>query len=328
MISYKKIEIVKGEALASKYIMLYYNHILLAQEETNMKKWKVTVVSALAIFSLAACNGKDTSKDVVVSMKGKEITQEQLFKELKNEYGDTVLSEMIQKQILEDKYKVSDKELNERLNFFKKTFGVEKDDDFENYIKTIGQYKSLKEFKDKIRENMMQVKAVTDGVKVADKDVNALYETRKSQIKASHILVKDEAQAKEIYDKIQKGAKFEDMVKQYSTDTQSALNKGSLGFFSKGTMDADFEKVAFGLEKGKMSEPVKTSFGYHIIRLDDKRDIPLEELKPMLEEELKLKQAQPLDSVIQKLMKDYKVEFKDKDLEKKIQENAKSQLSQ
>lgn len=293
-----------------------------------MKKWKVTVISALAVFSLAACNSKETGDNVVVSMKHKSITEEQLYKELKKEYGDTVLSNMIQKEILADKYKVSDKEVEERVNYFKKTIGIEKEADFEKYITTTAGFKTMKEFKEFIKENMIQVKSVTDGISVSEKEVKELYETRKSQVKASHILVKDEAQAKEVYDKIQKGAKFEDMVKQYSTDTQSAMNQGSLGFFAKGTMDAEFEKVAFSLEKGKISEPVKTSFGYHIIRVDDKKDIPFEDLKSTLEDELKMKKAAPFETVMQKLMKDYKVEFKDKDLEKKIQEKSQNQLGQ
>jgi peptidyl-prolyl cis-trans isomerase C len=90
------------------------------------------------------------------------------------------------------------------------------------------------------------------------------------QVRASHILVKSEAEAKDIERQLKGGAKFEDLAKKYSIDG-AAPKGGDLGWFSKGSMIPDFEKVAFGLKEGETSGIVKTKFGYHIIKLTGKR---------------------------------------------------------
>ncbi len=91
-------------------------------------------------------------------------------------------------------------------------------------------------------------------------------------VKASHILVQDEATANKIIDEIEEGKKFEDAAKEYSI-CPSKANGGDLGFFSKGKMVSEFETAAFALTKGEITKaPVKTQFGYHIIKLTGKRD--------------------------------------------------------
>ena len=86
------------------------------------------------------------------------------------------------------------------------------------------------------------------------------------KIKCSHILVNKQSEAIEILDKIKNGEKFGKMARQFSTDSGSAKRDGSLGYFSRGMMVKPFEEVAFKLEIGQVSEPVKTQFGYHIIK--------------------------------------------------------------
>ena len=87
-----------------------------------------------------------------------------------------------------------------------------------------------------------------------------------NKIKCSHILVKKQGEAIEILDKIKNGEKFGKMARQFSTDSGSAKRDGSLGYFSRGMMVKPFEEIAFKLEIGQISEPVKTQFGYHIIK--------------------------------------------------------------
>ena len=87
-----------------------------------------------------------------------------------------------------------------------------------------------------------------------------------NKIKCSHILVEKQSVAIEILDKIKNGEKFGKMARQFSTDSGSAKRDGNLGYFSRGMMVKPFEEVAFKLEIGQVSEPVKTQFGYHIIK--------------------------------------------------------------
>jgi len=86
------------------------------------------------------------------------------------------------------------------------------------------------------------------------------------KIKCSHILVKKQSEAIEILDKIKNGEKFGKMARQFSTDSGSAKRDGSLGYFGRGKMVKEFENAAFTLQAGQISEPIKTQYGYHIIK--------------------------------------------------------------
>ena len=86
------------------------------------------------------------------------------------------------------------------------------------------------------------------------------------KIKCSHILVEKQSEAIEILDKIKNGEKFGKMARQFSTDSGSAKRDGSLGYFGRGKMVKEFENVAFALQTGEVSEPIKTQYGYHIIK--------------------------------------------------------------
>ena len=87
-----------------------------------------------------------------------------------------------------------------------------------------------------------------------------------NKIKCSHILVEKHSEAISLLERIQKGEKFGKLAKEFSLDTGSAKRDGSLGYFGRGKMVKEFEKSAFSLQTGQISEPVKTQYGYHIIK--------------------------------------------------------------
>lgn len=89
-------------------------------------------------------------------------------------------------------------------------------------------------------------------------------------MRASHILVGSEAEATAISKKLATGAKFEDLARQYSK-CPSGQKGGDLGFFGKGMMVKEFEEAAFSLPLGSVSKPIKTEFGYHLIKVTGKR---------------------------------------------------------
>jgi foldase protein PrsA len=86
------------------------------------------------------------------------------------------------------------------------------------------------------------------------------------KIKCSHILVAKQSEALAILDRIKNGEKFGKLAKDLSTDTGSSKKDGNLGYFTKGKMVKQFEEAAFKLQIGQISEPVKSEFGYHIIK--------------------------------------------------------------
>jgi peptidyl-prolyl cis-trans isomerase C len=86
------------------------------------------------------------------------------------------------------------------------------------------------------------------------------------KIKCSHILVKKQSEAMSILDRLKKGESFANLARELSIDRGSAKKGGDLGLFGRGVMVKAFEEAAFRLSKGEISQPVKTEFGYHIIK--------------------------------------------------------------
>lgn len=123
------------------------------------------------------------------------------------------------------------------------------------------------------------VRKLQDMQPVSDDQVKAYYDANADRystttIKARHILVKDEAKAKELQAQVkQNPEQFGDLAKANSVDTASARKGGDLGFFGRGRMVPEFEAAAFALKSpGEISEIVKTPYGYHVIQLEERRD--------------------------------------------------------
>ena len=151
---------------------------------------------------------------------------------------------------------------------------------------------------------------------VTEDEVKAEYEKFKGQsagteYRARHILVEKEDEAKALIAQIKGGAKFEDLAKKSSKDPGSGANGGDLDFAAPGSYVPEFSQAMVKLKKGEMTEtPVKSQFGFHIIRLDDTRDAkfpPIEEVKGQIEQRLgQLKMAKFRDDIRAKSKTDYK----------------------
>jgi peptidyl-prolyl cis-trans isomerase C len=137
--------------------------------------------------------------------------------------------------------------------------------------------------------NYQKTNPVTDAEVQAEYDKFAAANSGK-EYKARHILVETEDQAKAIIAQIKKGAKFDDLAKKRSKDPGSGANGGELDWAGAGSYVKEFSDAMVQLAKGKMTEtPVKSQFGFHIIRLDDVRDTQLpklEEVKPQILQQL------------------------------------------
>jgi peptidyl-prolyl cis-trans isomerase C len=120
------------------------------------------------------------------------------------------------------------------------------------------------------------------------------------EVHARHILVETEAEAKAIEAELKKGADFAEVAKKKSKDP-GAANGGDLGYFTKDQMVPEFAEAAFKLDKGQISDPIHTQFGWHIIKVEDKRVKPtpsFEEVKPQVENYIAHRaQAQLVDSL-------------------------------
>ncbi len=151
---------------------------------------------------------------------------------------------------------------------------------------------------------------------VSDADVQKEYDKFKAQssgteYKARHILVEKEDEAKAIIAQLKAGAKFEDLAKKSSKDTGSAPNGGDLDFASPASYVPEFSQAMVALKKGEYTEtPVKTQFGYHIIKLEDTRAAqfpPLADVKPQIQQRLAQQKAAAFrDELRAKAKTDYK----------------------
>lgn len=170
-----------------------------------------------------------------------------------------------------------------------------------------------------IVESFLKKKVESESV-VSEEDMKKFYEQNKDkfksgeQLKASHILVKTEKEAKDILAQIKAGGNFEELAKKNSADSSSAKG-GDLGWFGKGSMVPAFEKAALALKENQVSEVVKSDFGYHIIKLTGKRAAgirPFEEVKDQIKGAIMpTKQQEVFQKIKEELKKTAKINVKE-----------------
>lgn len=179
--------------------------------------------------------------------------------------------------------------------------------------------KKMEDFKKLTLVSEVFEKEIMAKSKVSDQDIRDYYDKNKdsfvmaTEIKASHILVKTEEEAQKVLARLKKGEKFEAIARAVSLDTASAKNGGDVGFFKKGQMVPEFERAAASLKVGDISIPVKTQFGYHIIKVTDKKTgapVEFEKVRDLISQKLAgEKQKEAFEAYIAELKKTYKVEL-------------------
>lgn len=123
----------------------------------------------------------------------------------------------------------------------------------------------------------------------SEEEANQYFEKNKGsyeEVNADHILVKTEAEAKAIRDRVVKGEDFNKLAEELSIDPSAKENKGNLGFFARGAMVPEFETAAFGMKAGEISQPIKTSYGFHIIKVIEKKSAVYDDVKDSILEQL------------------------------------------
>lgn len=220
------------------------------------------------VKSALEANGQNFSTD-----DGKKNLQE-----LKQKVLDSMIHDAISlQQAKKENVGLETNQLKEAISQLEAYHGGK--DALDSYIKQQGMDRASFEklLKDQLIISNLEQKLTTD-VKVTDEEVKKYFDSNPDmfklpspEIKASHILVATEDEANKLLDEIKAGKDFAELAKQYSTDKASKDNGGDLGYFGKGTMDPEFEKAAFALKQGEVSKPVKTQFGYHIIKVTGER---------------------------------------------------------
>ncbi|HWQ79710.1 MAG TPA: peptidylprolyl isomerase [Anaerovoracaceae bacterium] len=260
-----------------------------------MKKIIVVMLLIVMTMGLAACSGGGNSGDLVkvgettidenqlqqyldfnVFVQGYDLTQfpEETVKQIKAQ----MLEDMIAMELIRQYYAGKEGEV----------LPATIEDDLKSFLDETKKEGTIKDFVDekKISDEMLTkffydqyyrsafFDEMQKGMTTLDQDAQAYYEANKAEfavdeVTASHILVADEKTANEVKAKLDAGEKFEDLAAEYGTDNTKDTG-GSLGTFGRGQMVKEFEDAAFAMQPGEISSPVKSQFGYHIIKVTDK----------------------------------------------------------
>lgn len=279
-----------------------------------MKRITISVILIISLLGLAACSSGGS--EVVVKTKAGDITKDEFYEELKDIAGEQILQELIVIKVLEDKFDVDSKAIDEEVDKIKEQLG--ESFEFALMQQGIADEEGLKTV---LHRDLLYQEAIYGNVDISEEEAKEFYERQKTEIEAQHILVTDEDEAKDIKKKLDDGEKFEDLAKEFSIDG-SAETGGDLGYFSAGNMVKEFEDAAYDMEVDTISDIVKTQNGFHIIKVNDKRDVegdmpPFEEIEEEIMEQLKMTKVSQDEGVekINKLIEDAKVDIKIKELE-------------
>ena len=319
-----------------------------------MKKLKKLLVVSLCVFLLAGCGEKtipklDNGEEVLTTFKeNKKISVNELYSKLKSRYGLNILLDMVDQQILEDKYSGDVNAAKENASSTMEQLKTSYGDGLLEAIQYYTGFTSLEEYENSLYINYLKNKAVTDYAKsnIKDSDINKYYKDEvKPDIKVSHILVTvdyangasedDQKQADEDAKKtvneiisILKDSKnvtetFKELAKEYSKDDTTKNDGGNLGFINTDTLGSSYTNLvnaAYKLKDGEYStSAVKSELGYHIIlRTETKEKASLEEVKDSVIEKLATNYiSENQDAQIkamQELRKEYDLDIIDSDL--------------
>ncbi len=265
---------------------------------------------------VATVNGKPITKaeyDLGVDRFGKQLAasgqdSEEAMKELKSRILDSLITrEVLSQQAEKMGIKADDAEVNQQMDAMKAKYGTA-----ENFNKAISAMNLTEpELKKQVATELALRKLVDQEVAskivIGPNEAKEFYDKNPEffkipeMVRASHILVKVDPKAtpeekakalekiKDIQKRIKGGADFAQVAKEVSDDPSKA-NGGDLDFFPRGRMVPAFEKVAFSLQMNQVSDIVETQFGYHLIKLTDKKPagvMTLDEVKPRIEQHLK-----------------------------------------
>lgn len=326
---------VKKEKMPNK-LVTWFNNLTL--EQIVMGGIILIAILLIILIGVSTKNTKTKNgEDIVVSVKGKTITANELYKTLKEQNGQTVAINLIDEYILNKEYKTTDemkKSAASTVQNYKNTYG----DSYEQFLAYNG-IADDNELKDILIKNTKLTMVTEDYIKenLTEKEMKKYYDEKiYGDIEAKHILISTEidddatdeeieakeneakAKAEEIIEKLKNGEDFSTLAKEYSDDEGSKANGGDLGYFNTGDMVIEFEEAAYALNVNEYTtEPVKTDYGYHIIMKTAQKEKPsYKKTKDTIKEKL-VEEKKDEDSTISvkamvALRKKYNIKIKDK----------------
>lgn len=241
------------------------------------KGFKLLVIGLIATIAIGF-SGCTEQKEVVAKVNDIEITKEDLYNQLVSQYGAEALDALVAEKIMEaevakNNIEVADEEIDKEIEEMKEYYGGE-----EELNNALTYYNlTMEDMKKNMITNIQLEKLLEPYIEISEDEMKAYFEQnkqsldQKEEVKASHILVETKEEADDIKAKLDKGEDFAELAKEFSTDSTSTKG-GDLGYFGRGEMVKEFEEVAFSLNVDEISEPVQSQFGFHIIKVEDKKE--------------------------------------------------------
>jgi foldase protein PrsA len=232
--------------------------------------------TAALCVSLAACNNGGGGN--VAAVNGQGISRADFDKKLEaSPSAKQVLGQLVQQQLLDQyardkKIEVTQAEIDKKKE---ETKARMQPGQFDQVVKSQGLTDA--DLNQIFKQQVVIEKAVAPQIHVADSDIKAYFDKNRTlfdkpaQVRARHILLADQAKAKDVLAKLKSGGSWDALAKQYSTDPASKDKGGELGFFGRGQMVGPFQDAAFAAKPGQIVGPVKSAFGYHIIQVEEKK---------------------------------------------------------
>jgi foldase protein PrsA len=248
-------------------------------EKILASKKTIGVLAVLVVVAAAVFIFFSTRSEVVAKIGQESVTKDELYSFFLEQNGEAALDTLITKNLIaqevkKEKVSVSQDEVDKELQKLIDSYGGQ--EALDQTLATSGL--TMEDLEQDVKTNLQIEKLLESRIEITEEELKKYFDENKDsfaktkQVKASHILVEDEATAKEVKAKLDKGEDFAELAKEYSTDTASAESGGDLGFFGEGSMVAEFEEAAFSMGIDEISAPVKSEFGYHIIKVTDKQE--------------------------------------------------------
>ena len=261
-----------------------------------------TVVALVLTAALVAGGAvtllAQSQDDVVAWVNGEPITRDELYEEMVRYVGTQVLDEMILIKLVRQEaaqrgVQVSDDDVAAELAT------IEEDVGGPEQLQSVLQMYNMTydDLKQQVTLNLLLRALVGPEIEVTEDEIRSYFDENRErlgqpeQVRARHILVETEEQAKELKERLAAGEDFAALAKEHSIDRGSAARGGDLGWFGRGVMVEPFEKAAFSLKPGEVSDPVQTDFGYHLILVEERREareaVLDEETRSAIEDQLR-----------------------------------------
>ena len=243
----------------------------------NNLVWLIIIVVIISIAS--ALIFSSGNNETVAKVGDDEITKDELYNTLVENYGSETIDTMITDYIIDSEVKkenitITDAEIQAEMDKLVESYGGQ--ETFDQQLAQSGI--TAEKMKEDISSYLKTLKLLEPRIKITDEETSTYFEENKEtfaqteQVEASHILVADEATANEVKKQLDEGGDFAELAAKYSTDTSNAQNGGELGLFGKGAMVEAFETAAFSMKIDEISDPVQTEFGYHIIKVTGRQE--------------------------------------------------------